>query len=134
MNPTAILDTSAVIHLFKGTSREVCRAVMNSSRLVIPLATYAELLAGIVRRGEAANKERALLEDLLATPGTSVHHPDEETGRFYAKIFDALRKQGTMIPTNDIWIAAEVMSARGILYSSDRHFETIPFLDWRYCD
>ena len=124
MNPTAILDTSAVIHLFKGTSREVRRAVMNS----------AELLAGIARRGEAANKERALLEDLLATPGTSVHHPDEETGRFYAKIFDALRKQGTMIPTNDIWIAAETMSARGILYSSDRHFEAIPFLDWRYCD
>jgi len=39
-----------------------------------------------------------------------------------------------MIPTNDIWIAAEAMAIGGVLYSSDRHFGSIALLDWRYCE
>lgn len=132
MNATLILDTSAVIRLFKGTSREIGRAVAGAARIVIPLATYAELQSGFERQG--ASRERQLLDSLLSTPGASVHHPDERTGVFYAKIFNLLRENGTMIPTNDIWIAAEAMAIGGVLYSSDRHFGSIALLDWRYCE
>ena len=132
MNATLILDTSAVIRLFKGTSREIGRAVAGAASIVIPLATYAELQSGFERQG--ASRERQLLDSLLSTPGASVHHPDERTGVFYAKIFNLLRDNGTMIPTNDIWIAAETMAIGGVLYSSDRHFGSIALLDWRYCE
>ena len=132
VNATLILDTSAVIRLFKGTSREIGRAVAGAASIVIPLATYAELQSGFERQG--ASRERQLLDSLLSTPGASVHHPDERTGVFYAKIFNLLRENGTMIPTNDIWIAAEAMAIGGVLYSSDRHFGSIALLDWRYCE
>ena len=134
VNPVVILDTSAIIRLFKGTSREIGRAVMNSRNLIIPLAAYAEILAGIERGGRTAQRERELIEELLAEPGAMVHKPDEATGRYYARIFNQLRKEGRMIPTNDIWIAAETMASGGILYSSDRHFEAVALLDWRYCE
>jgi len=75
-----------------------------------------------------------LLEELLETPGTFVHKPDEETGRLYGRIYNQLRKDGTMIPTNDIWVAAETMEVGGVLYSSDKHFESVAFLDWRFCE
>ena len=132
VNATLILDTSAVIRLFKGTSREIGRAVAGAASIVIPLATYAELQSGFERQG--ASRERQLLDSLLSTPGASVHHPDERTGVFYAKIFNLLRDNGTMIPTNDIWIAAEAMAIGGVLYSSDRHFGSVALLDWRYCE
>lgn len=132
VNATLILDTSAVIRLFKGTSREIGRAVAGAASIVIPLATYAELQSGFERQG--AFRERQLLDSLLSTPGASVHHPDERTGVFYAKIFNLLRDNGTMIPTNDIWIAAEAMAIGGVLYSSDRHFGSVALLDWRYCE
>ena len=132
MNATLILDTSAVIRLFKGTSREIGRAVAGAASIVIPLATYAELQSGFERQG--AMRERQLLDSLLSTPGASVHHPDERTGVFYAKIFNLLREKGTMIPTNDIWIAAEALAIGGVLYSSDRHFGSVALLDWRYCE
>ena len=132
MNATLILDTSAVIRLFKGTSREIGRAIAGAARIVIPLAAYAELQSGFERQG--ALRERQLLDSLLSTPGASVHHPDERTGVFYAKIFNLLRDNGTMIPTNDIWIAAEAMAIGGVLYSSDRHFGSVALLDWRYCE
>ena len=134
VNATLILDTSAVIRLFKGTSREIGRAVAGAARIVIPLAAYAELQSGFERQGAAATMERELFDSLLSTPGASVHHPDERTGVFYAKIFNLLRENGTMIPTNDIWIAAEAMAIGGVLYSSDRHFGSIALLDWRYCE
>ena len=132
MNAICILDTSAVIRLFKGNSREISRAVMGASRIVIPLAAYAELQAGIEL--DSTKKEVELFKELLATPGASVHHPDERTGRFYAKIFRQLKEKGKMIPTNDIWIAAETMAVGGVLYSSDRHFNEVPLLDWCYCE
>ena len=134
MNDTAVFDTSAVIRLFKGTSREIGKALMNSRRLIIPLAAYAELFAGIERGGRSAQREQELIEELLTEPGTIVNKPNETTGRFYARIFNQLRKDGRMIPTNDIWIAAEAMACGGVLYSADRHFEAIAFLDWRYCE
>jgi tRNA(fMet)-specific endonuclease VapC len=134
VNPVVILDTSAIIRLFRGTSREIGRAVMNSKQLIIPLAAYAELLAGIERGGRTAQRERELVEELLSEPGAIVHKPDEATGRLYARIFNQLRQCGRMIPTNDIWIAAETMASGGILYSADRHFEAVALLDWRYCE
>ena len=70
MNPVVILDTSAVIRLFKGTSREIGRAVMNSRNLIIPLAAYAEFLAGVERGGRTAQRERELMENLLEEPGS----------------------------------------------------------------
>ena len=134
MNATIVLDTSAVIRMFKGANREIVTAVASATRIVIPLAAYAELQAGFERQGGAASGERQLLDSLLATAGASVHHPDERTGILYAKIFNLLRRNGTMIPTNDIWIAAESMEVGGVLYSSDKHFENVAMLDWRYCE
>ena len=129
-----ILDTSAVIRLFRGNSREISRAVMGATRIVIPLAAYAELAVGFELDGASSKNEAELLEELLATPGASVHKPDERTARFYAKIFAQVKRRGRMIPTNDIWIAAEAMDIGGVLYSSDKHFHEVPLLDWRYCE
>jgi len=133
MSRLIVLDTNALIRLFKGTSREVERALMSCSRLVIPLASYGEILEGL-EQGVGGKAERSLLEELLATPNTEVHHPTEATAQYYARIFNQLRKQGTPIPTNDIWIAAETMALGGTLYSYDRHFHQIPILDWVDCN
>jgi len=133
MTRLVVLDTNALIRLFKGTGREIERALMSCSRLVIPLVSYGEFLDGI-ERGIGGAAERRLLEDLLATPDTEVHHPTEDTARFYAKILNQLRRQGTPIPTNDIWIAAETMALGGTLYSYNRHFHQVPILNWVDCN
>lgn len=133
MSETVILDTNAIIRLFKGTGREVERALSRCSRLVIPLAVYGEFLAGLAH-DVGASSERTLMAELLSTPRTDVHRPTEKTAQFYAKILNQLRKQGRPIPTNDIWIAAEAMEVGGTLYSYDRHFGEIPLLDWVACD
>ncbi|HSF02880.1 MAG TPA: hypothetical protein VLA62_07715, partial [Solirubrobacterales bacterium] len=53
---------------------------------------------------------------------------DEETTHHYARLFHQLRRQGTPIPTNDIWIAALVSQHRLYLLARDVHFDHLPQL------
>jgi tRNA(fMet)-specific endonuclease VapC len=43
----------------------------------------------------------------------------------YSRIAAQLKRQGTPIPTNDIWIAAQTMEYGAELITLDKHFETI---------
>jgi len=43
----------------------------------------------------------------------------------YSRIATQLKRQGTPIPTNDIWIAAQTVEQGAELISSDQHFEKI---------
>ena len=43
----------------------------------------------------------------------------------YSRIASQLRRQGTPVPTNDIWIAAQTMEHGAELITSDRHFQNI---------
>ena len=47
------------------------------------------------------------------------------TTAYYASIMQSLRKQGTPIPTNDVWIAAVAFQQGLPLYTKDRHFQKI---------
>ena len=50
---------------------------------------------------------------------------DEDTAEFYSTILRGLKKRGTPIPTNDIWIAAAAFQHGLQLYSLDQHFQSI---------
>jgi len=132
MSEIVVLDTNALIRLFKGVGHEIERALMGCTRLVIPLAVYGEFLAGI-ERDASVSAEKKLFDELVATPNTVINRPTEKTALYYAKILNQLRKQGTPIPTNDIWIAAETMALGATLYSYDRHFAEVPLLNCVEC-
>jgi predicted nucleic acid-binding protein len=51
---------------------------------------------------------------------------DEHTSIFYAKILNDLKRAGTPIPSNDVWIAASAMQHGLVLLTADAHFQRIP--------
>ena len=51
---------------------------------------------------------------------------DGETSERYAVILDGLRKAGTPIPTNDIWIAASAMHLGLRIVTTDGHYRKVP--------
>ena len=51
------------------------------------------------------------------------HAPD-----IYAKVYQALRKEGTPIPQNDMWIAASALENGADLATCDEHFRHVPML------
>lgn len=64
----------------------------------------------------------------LNSPRVEILFADEQTTHHYARLFYQLRKQGTPIPTNDIWIAALVVQHDLVLCARDHHFEHLPQL------
>jgi len=62
----------------------------------------------------------------LESPRVSELVVDEETSERYAIIRVALKKSGTSVAANDLWIAASAMQHRLPILTSDLDFQKIP--------
>jgi tRNA(fMet)-specific endonuclease VapC len=118
------LDSNRYTDLAKGEP-EVRRVVEEAEMVFLPFVTLAELRAGFTVGNKGRENER-LLRRFLVMPGVEVLYAGESTTRHYASLYRHLRRQGTPIPTNDIWIAAVVLEHNLTLYTRDRHFEHLP--------
>jgi predicted nucleic acid-binding protein len=83
-----------------------------------------ELRAGFLK-GTRLAANIAELAQFLASPRVLVAAVDEDTAERYAAIFDSLRRAGSPIPTNDVWIAASAMQHGSVLLTTDPHFRAI---------
>jgi tRNA(fMet)-specific endonuclease VapC len=84
-----------------------------------------ELLAGF-KNGSKEQYNTAVLKDFFSVSTVNVLSIDDSTAERYAVILAYLKKSGTPIPTNDIWIAATSMQHGLVLITADRHFSTLP--------
>ncbi|HNT35703.1 MAG TPA: type II toxin-antitoxin system VapC family toxin, partial [bacterium] len=97
-----ILDTNIVIALFAG-DKAVKDKVTQAEEIYVPIIVLGELHYGAKKSSQvAANVAR--IEEFASS--TSVLMCDRTTARFYGEVKEGLRRKGTPIPENDIWIAA----------------------------
>ena len=119
-----IIDTNAYSGLLGGEARAV-EVLRSAHEIHLPLIVMAELLAGFAA-GRRAERNRDELARFMASPRVHLMKPDEKTARQYADVFMALRRSGTPIPTNDLWIAALARQHRLPLLTFDAHFAAVP--------
>ena len=93
--------------------------------VAVPVTVLGELDAGF-ELGRRAVENRRLLAEFLEEPFVGVLEVTVTTVRHYARIFGALRRAGTPIPINDVWIAAATMECNGHLLTFDRDYSRIP--------
>ena len=98
-----------------------------AERVFLPFVVIAELRAGFAHGRRQADNERTLRRFLLK-PGVDVVFADDQTTHYYAAVFKQLRRQGTPIPTNDMWLAALALQHNLVLHARDRHFDHLPQL------
>ena len=118
------LDTNRYIDLCKGVV-ETVTLLEEAEAVVVPFVVLGELRAGFANGRRQAENERTLRRFLLKD-GVQVLFADDQTTHHYAAVFLQLRKQGTPIPTNDIWLAAVVLQHNLVLHARDRHFDHLP--------
>ena len=118
------IDTNRYSDLVRGDG-VVAEVVSSADEVVIPLVVVAELRAGFAA-GTRSTQNESVLRRFLTQPGVSVLCPDEQTSFHYASVYSQLRRAGTPIPTNDLWIAALVLQHGLVLYARDRHFNLLP--------
>ena len=126
MEVRVALDTNRLTDLFQGDA-ELADRLGQCDEVWIPLIVLAEIKAGFLG-GTQQHRNEALLQSFLAKPTAGVLIPARETAEHYARLFLQLKRAGTPVPDNDLWIAALVLQHDLQLITRDRHFKNIPQL------
>lgn len=124
-----IIDTNALSAVAEGHP-SVESSLRNAIEVAIPVIVLGEYLYGVSQSSRRAEHENWLKEFI---PGYRVLDVDQDTALRYAMLRSELRKAGTPIPSNDIWIAALSRQYALPILSRDRHFDVVNSLrriDW----
>ena len=121
-----LIDTNAYCSLLVG-DEAVLDAIATAETLYMSVFVMGELLAGF-RGGRKQQQNLRTLHTFLAKPTVSILDATQETAEVFGGIKHDLKKAGTPIPMNDVWIAAHAMETGSVLVSYDAHFEKVPGL------
>ncbi len=117
------VDTNRLIDLLRGDA-QLAERLGACDEVWVPLMVLGEIKAGF-HGGTQRHRNEALLQRFLAKATVSVLLPGRETAEHYARIFVQLKRAGTPVPDNDLWIAALALEHDLTLITRDRHFERI---------
>jgi tRNA(fMet)-specific endonuclease VapC len=124
-----ILDTNGFSALAEGELR-LEPILRKATQIAVPVIVLGEYRYGIQQSRERQRYQHWLVEYL---PKFRVLNVDEQTTTSYAAVRGELKRAGTPIPSNDVWIAALCRQHSLPVLSRDRHFDLVPGLrriDW----
>lgn len=117
------LDTSAYSYFRRGAP-EAVRTVTRARWVGVPVIVLGELRVGFRLGGRTIENEERLGE-FIAEPVVTILDVDDDAAAHYADIVVELRRAGTPLPTNDIWIAALAARDGATVVTTDGHFARI---------
>lgn len=113
-----LLDTNIISALLKGDT-SVANHIDNTSEVYLSSVVIGELFYG-AEYSVKVEQNIANIKQLIAT--YNILDIDNDTALVYGKIKADLRKKGTPIPENDIWIASSAIQHKLKLSTRDKHF------------
>lgn len=118
-----LLDTNAYTAFRRG-DEAVVALVQKAERLVMSAIVVGELLFGF-HAGSRFGENLDSLEEFLDAEVVDFVPVSLDTAHRFGILSRDLRRAGTPIPTNDVWIAAHVQETGSHLLSLDGHFDRI---------
>jgi predicted nucleic acid-binding protein len=117
-----ILDTNGLSALAEGEPA-LEPLLRKATQVAIPVIVLGEYRYGIAHSRDRRHYEEWLTAYLSRFRILDV---DVETTLSYRDVRTELKRAGTPIPANDVWIAALCRQHRLPLLSRDRHFDAVP--------
>jgi predicted nucleic acid-binding protein len=119
-----VLDTNVYSDYAEGVPETVELMATQGEQIYLPSIVLGELHFGFMKGKRQAFNEKKLRQftDIL---NVEIINVNADVARKYAAIYLSLRKKGTKIPINDVWIAASCMEVGGTLLTRDKHFNVV---------
>lgn len=119
-----LLDTNIIIAVFGGYA-DLKWQIAYDAQYLVPCIVVGELLYGAHFSAEIRNNLREIeaFIDVMTVVDCS-----RETAVHFGKTKSELRKRGSLIPDNDIWIACIALQHDLTLVTRDAHFQAVPGL------
>jgi tRNA(fMet)-specific endonuclease VapC len=118
-----LLDTNAYSSLRRG-DEAVFEGICQAEILYMSAVVLGELQVGF-RGGSRFNTNLRELRLFLDKPIVQLAYVTDDTAEVYGAVYHQLKRQGTPIPLNDVWIAAQSLELGAVLISRDRHFSHV---------
>lgn len=118
-----LLDTNAYAALLSG-NQKVLEALAAAEKVHLSLIVLGELHAGF-RGGNRRKENEQLLSQFMARPTVSTLLLTLETAEIFGELKARLKRAGTPIPINDVWLAAQAIETGSVLVSYDSHFRDV---------
>ena len=120
-----LLDTSAVVMWLRANKKGGVPP-FSLTHTTTNWIVRGEIEVGFTVGSHTDQAERQAFNYLLREVDTLNFSP--ASAAYYAEVFAALRRAGTLIPTNDIWIAASALEHDLELWTRDAHFDKVSSL------
>ncbi|MCK5852031.1 type II toxin-antitoxin system VapC family toxin [bacterium] len=115
-----LIDTNIYCNAMRGM-KSAADVIQCAENILMSPIVIGELYSGF-KKGKYEKRNREQLRKFINSPRIKLLQISDNTSDFYSYILTQLRKNGTPIPTNDIWIAASVFENGAKLASLDAHF------------
>lgn len=124
---SVVVDTNALIRFLSGEER-YRHAFDGYAKILVSTVVVGEYKCGLDASTARGRRQRLALEKFLGKACVECVPIGEKETDWYAEIFRALKRRGTPVPQNDMWIAAVAMSAGAAVLTDDSHFNYVPML------
>ena len=118
-----MLDTNTYTSYLRDVPDVVAR-VDSAVRILLPAVVVGELLYGF-KHGTRYRQNLDQLERFLYKPVVDFVPVTLATCHHFGSVAAALRRAGTPIPVNDVWVAAHALQTGASLLTHDAHFKWI---------
>lgn len=116
-----LLDTSVIIHFFKNDPK-IVRLLNSFEEINVSTTVSGELYYGAFA---SANPQKHIDQVESFLSNCNMVQVTAETSKIYGRLKSDLKRKGTPIPENDIWIAASSIEHDMPLFTTDKHFELL---------
>ena len=116
-----MLDTNIITALLK-SEPGIADKIDQADTVYMSSTILGELYYGALNSNQSVKLTNAIRKVLRIC---KLFYIDHHTSLLYGEIKAQLRRDGKMIPENDIWIAASAKQHSVILISRDEHFDFI---------
>ena len=118
-----ILDTNAYTRLLTG-EEDVLDVIGTAETVYMSIFVLGELYAGFAG-GIKERGNRDTLNRFLLKPSVKILNATSETAEVFGVLKQDLKKAGTPLPINDVWIAAHALETGSTIITYDGHFKKI---------
>jgi len=122
-----LIDTNAYSRFLAG-DENVLNALAEAEIVYMSVFVIGELYAGF-RGGTKEQQNTDILKQFLKKPTVRVLNATRKTAEIFGKVKDNLKKAGTPLPINDVWIASHSIEKDAVIVTYDSHFKKIQGLD-----
>ena len=118
-----LLDTNAYSALLNG-DKKIFDIISKAKVIYLSVIVIGELFAGF-NGGNKKQENIDLLNEFLGQSSVELLEVSFETSSVFGLLKHDLKKDGTPIPLNDVWIASQSLETGAVLVTLDSHFKKV---------